>query len=141
MLIFDQKRDQLTSLIYKELLKRDITFWQECGQKFMGEIEMAPKDEKLESLLIILFNLRYLSTYQIISGWRTNSFTWRWRGNGAGCCSDGPQRYSPFGVCVHNMLPADASALWKLWIIVVFKSPTEITAIYRLLAIVADTLK
>ena len=29
---------------------------------------MAPKDEKLESLLIILFNLRYLSTYQIISG-------------------------------------------------------------------------
>jgi len=34
----------------------------------MGEIEMAPKDEKLESLLIIIFNLRYLSTYQIISG-------------------------------------------------------------------------
>ena len=29
---------------------------------------MAPKDEKLESLLIIIFNLRYLSTYQIISG-------------------------------------------------------------------------
>ena len=58
MLIFDQKRDQLTSLIYKELLKRDITFWQECGQKFMGEIEMAPKDEKLECLFIILFNLR-----------------------------------------------------------------------------------
>ena len=56
MLIFDQKRDQLTSLIYKELLKRDITFWQECGQKFMGEIEMAPKDEKLECLFIILFN-------------------------------------------------------------------------------------
>ena len=32
----------------------------------MGEIEMAPKDEKLGCLLIILFNLRYLSTYQII---------------------------------------------------------------------------
>ena len=55
---------------------------------------LRPIHAGLEAWSIAPFSLVKLSTYQIISDWRTNSFTWRWRENGAGCCSDGPQRYS-----------------------------------------------